>query len=189
MVTFAFLAMTLLKLFAAYLSNASAKCNERVPWSNEPEHCISYLIHFPCSHKCNISRNGVFQHVSSPIELTMFLSGPRNLNPFAYTTFVVADRYCALLYRSRCASGSKNRRYSRRMGAQTFGERTLWYEFQGYLSLEVKLLKVLIPIKEGSHGFVRRRLRSCVNPPIYEDIILSTCPVWSSFPTNGVSQL
>jgi len=32
--------------------------------------------------------------------------------------------------------------------AYAFGEGTLRYKFQGYVSLEIKLLKVLIPEKE-----------------------------------------
>ena len=116
--------------------------------TNEPEHRISYLIHLPRSHKGNITRNGMFEHVFSPIELTMFLADAGNLDTFGYTAVVVADGYRTLLHPSRSASGSKKRGYPCGVCTQTFGKGTLRYEFQGYLPLEIKLLKVLIPRKE-----------------------------------------
>ena len=90
----------------------------------------------------------MFEHVSSTIELAMFLANPGDLDTFGYTAFVVADRYCTLLHRSRRASGCENRGYPRGVCAQAFGEGALWYEFEGYLALEIELLKVLIPKKE-----------------------------------------
>ena len=78
----------------------------------------------------------------------MFLADPGNLDTLGYATFVVADRYRTLLHRSRSASGSKNRRNPCGVCAQAFGKSTLWYELQRDLSLEIKLLEVLIPKKE-----------------------------------------
>lgn len=90
----------------------------------------------------------MFKHVSSPVELTMFLADPGNLDALGYAAFVVPDRYRTLLHRSGSASGSKNCGNPCGVCAQAFGKGTLWYEFERDLSLEIKLLEVLIPKKE-----------------------------------------
>ena len=78
----------------------------------------------------------------------MFLTDPGNFDALGYASFVVADRYCTLLYPGRSACGREKRGNSCSMCAYAFGEGTLRYKFEGYLSLEIKLLKVLIPEKE-----------------------------------------
>ncbi len=78
----------------------------------------------------------------------MFLANPGNFDTLGYAPFVVADWYCTLLYPSRSTSGCEKRGNPSGVCAYAFGEGTLWYKFEGYLSLEVKLLKVLIPEKE-----------------------------------------
>jgi hypothetical protein len=92
----------------------------------------------------------MFEHVFSPIEITMFFADPRNFDALGHTPFVVPDRDCTFLYPSRSASGCEKRGYPCSVCAYTFGQGTLRYKFQGYISLEIKLLKVLIPEKGRS---------------------------------------
>ena len=77
----------------------------------------------------------------------MFLADPGNFDPLGHAPFVVADRYRALLHPGRSASGCEKCRNPCGVCAYAFGEGTLRYKFQGYISLEIKLLKVLIPEK------------------------------------------
>lgn len=127
MVSFAFFAMALLKLFAVYLQRSSSNTQRRGFWSNEPEHRISYLVHLPRSHKGNVSRNCIFEHVSPPVELTVFLTDPGNFDTLGYAPFVVANRYCALLHPSRSASGCEECGNPCGVCAYAFGEGTLRY--------------------------------------------------------------
>ncbi len=90
----------------------------------------------------------MFEYIFSPVELTMFLADPGDLDTLGYTTFVVADGYSTLLHPSRSASGCEKCGYPCGVCSYTFGEGTLWYKLQRYLPLEIKLLKVLIPKKE-----------------------------------------
>jgi hypothetical protein len=90
----------------------------------------------------------MFEHVFPLVEHTMFLADPGNFDTLGHAPFVVAYRYCTLLYPSRCASGCEKRGNPCGVCAYAFGEGTLRYKFQGYVSLEIKLLKVLIPEKE-----------------------------------------
>jgi hypothetical protein len=78
----------------------------------------------------------------------MFLADPGDFDTLGHAPFVVADRYRTLLHPRRSASGCEKRGNPCGVCAYAFGEGTLRYKFQGYVSLEIKLLKVLIPEKE-----------------------------------------
>jgi hypothetical protein len=88
----------------------------------------------------------------------MFLADPGNFDTFGYAPFVVANRYCALLHPSRSASGCEKCGNPCGVCAYAFGKGTLRYKFQGYISLEIKLLKVLIPENEETSRIRPRRV-------------------------------
>jgi hypothetical protein len=80
----------------------------------------------------------------------MFLADPGNFDTLGHAPFVVADRYRTLLHPSRSASGCEKRGNPCGVCAYAFSEGTLRHKFQGYVSLQIKLLKMLIPEKEES---------------------------------------
>ena len=100
----------------------------------------------------------MLEHVFSPIELTMFLAVPRDFNTLGHAPFVIAYRYRTLLHPSGSASGCEKRGDPCGVCAYAFGEGTLRYKFQGYVSLEIKLFKVLIPEKEKASRIRPRRV-------------------------------
>jgi hypothetical protein len=87
----------------------------------------------------------------------MFLADPGNFDALGYAPFVVANRYRTLLHPSRSASGCEKRGNPSGVCAYAFGEGTLGYKFQGYVPLEIKLLKVLVPENEEQSRIRARR--------------------------------
>lgn len=111
-----------------------------------PEYAIADLVHFPCSDKGNVSRNGRLKHISPTRDFPRLFLYSWDFDTSGYPSWVIANRDVTLFHGSRGSCGCVKRRYPSSLGADTLSQGALGYEFEGDFALEIQGFKFLVTV-------------------------------------------